>query len=337
LLKKLALSLVSLCLALLGAELLVRALGAAPEVGLIRRGRFQLSRNPKIGYEPVPALHYAGESLSFYDYQGASNSLGYRDTEHTVVKPSGVYRILVLGDSVAAGLRVERFEDTFPALLQDLLRQGGVRAEVLNFGVSGYNTQQEVETLRDKGLRYQPDLVLLAYVLNDRQQMDGGILATLLESERQSGGLSSARVSPWLAKSALYRFAALRALQLPAGLAAAAGDTVEASFGELAKLADREGFAVQVAVFPRFVRYFSRYDEHRPEHVWVEGLSRRHRFRHLDLLNAYRVCRAGRKAPPISFDSFHPTAYGHRCAAAAMAEAILKDLRRSGSGSAGEA
>src|SRR6185369_10906142 len=106
-------------------------------------GRFQLSRNPKIGYEPVPGLHYAGEDLSFYDYQGSSNSLGYRDREHTVAKPPGAYRILVLGDSVAAGLRIERSEDTFPFLLQDLLRAQGVNAEVMSFAVSGYNTQQE--------------------------------------------------------------------------------------------------------------------------------------------------------------------------------------------------
>src|SRR5262245_12294845 len=97
--RKLTLSLVSLLVALLAAELLVRIAGVAPEVGAVRKGRFQLSRNPKIGYEPVPALHYEGEDLAFYDYQGASNRLGYRDREHAEEKPPGVFRIVVLGDS----------------------------------------------------------------------------------------------------------------------------------------------------------------------------------------------------------------------------------------------
>jgi lysophospholipase L1-like esterase len=324
-LKKLALSAASLLLALLGAELLVRALGAAPELGVIRKGRFQLSRNPKIGYEPVPGLHYEGEGLSFYDYQGSSNSLGYRDREHAVARLPGVYRILVLGDSVAAGLRIERSEDTFPFLLQDLLRAQGVNAEVMSFAVSGYNTQQEVETLKDKGLRYRPDLVVLAYVLNDREQMDGGILAALLDSERRSGGVSSSRVHPVLAQSALYRFLALRVLHRrparPAG-GSGAGDPVAESFGELSDLARAGRFQVLVAVFPRFVRWFSLYDAYQPEHDQVAALARRHGFHHLDLLNDYRICKAASQGEPLAFDNFHPTAYGHRCAAMALARTI---------------
>lgn len=327
-LKKLALSLVSLLVALVGAELLLRVTGAAPEVSVISKGRFQLSANSKIGYEPVPSIHYEGTDLSFYDYQGSSNSLGYRDTEHAIAKPPGTYRILVLGDSVAAGLRIDRTEDTFPAVLQALLRAQGVNAEVLNFGVSGYNTQQEVETLRDKGLRYQPDLVLLAYVLNDREQMDGGILATLLESERRAGRVSSARVSPLLAKSALYRFFALRVLRRPVpAVSPGTGDTVAASFAELAGLARQAKLTVLVAVFPRFVRFFSLYGEYGRQHGWVEGLSRAHRFHHLDLLNDYRLCRSAGAGEPIAFDSFHPTISGHRCAAAAMARTILQLLQ----------
>ena len=326
--KKLALSLVSLLVGLLGAELLLRVTGAAPEVSIIRKGRFQLSANPKIGYEPVPSVHYEGADLSFYDYQGASNSLGYRDTEHAVAKPPGTYRILVLGDSVTAGLRIDRTEDTFPAVLQTLLRAQGVNAEVLSFGVSGYNTQQEVETLRDKGLRYRPDLVLLAYVLNDREQMDGGIMTALREAERRAGGLASHRVNPLLVKSALYRFLALRGLRRPGhAMPAGAGDTVAASFSELAGLAEQNGFEVLVAVFPRFLRFFSLYGEYRPQHDWVEGLARRNRFHHLDLLNDYRLCRSADTGEPIAFDSFHPTVYGHHCAAAAMARTILQELR----------
>ena len=58
--------------------------------------------------------------------------------------------------------------------------------EVLNFGVSGYNTQQEVETLREKGLRYSPDLVVLAVCVNDALSHAGGILMFLGQEQAKS-------------------------------------------------------------------------------------------------------------------------------------------------------
>jgi lysophospholipase L1-like esterase len=331
LLKKLTLSLMSLLVALLGAELLIRMIGAAPEVSVISKGRFQLSPNPKIGFEPVPGLHYEGENLSFYDYQGASNSQGYRDAEHAPAKPSGVYRIVVLGDSIGAGLKVQRFEDTFPPILQGLLRQAGINAEVINLSVSGYNTQQEVETLKDKGLQYRPDLVLVAYSLTDRERVDGDILKTLLEAERQKGG-STARANPLLIHSALYRFFHYRVLAprrastgddpaVQKNLDLVSTDTVAEYFGVLSRLSQENHFQVMIAVFPRLVTNFNRY-RFMDQHLYVAGLSGRYGFHNLDLLETMARCREA-SAEPIGADNWHPSAAGHRCAAEAMAKTIL--------------
>jgi len=327
-LRKLSLSCASLLIALLAAELLIRIAGAAPEVSVIRKGRFQLSRNPKIGFEPVPGLRYEGEDLSFYDYQGASNRLGYRDRDHEIAKPDGVWRIVVLGDSIGAGLRVERFEDTFPALLERLLRERGRDAEVINLSVSGYNTLQEVETLKERGLRYRPDLVLLAYSLNDRERVDGAILESLLEQRRAETTVDPARAAPVLVQSALWRFLRYRAFpprrrldeELRQYRELLSGDTVEPSFAELAELSRRADVPVLVAIFPRFPRWYSSYG-YFEEHSAIAELSRRHGFRSLDLFGAFRACKAESKEP-LGFDSFHPTAAGHACAARALAEEI---------------
>jgi lysophospholipase L1-like esterase len=356
--KKLALMLAGMLVALVAAELLVRAAGAAPKVYAIRKGRFQLSKNPKIGYEPVP-LVYTGRELGFYDYLGASNSLGFRDREHAVAKPAGVYRIVVLGDSIAAGLHVERNEDVFPPILEGLLVQDGLRAEVINLAVSGYNTQQEVEMLREAGLQYHPDLVVVAYTMSSREHLDGDILKTLLEAEQRQGGVSSARVSSWLVKSALYRFVRFRALAAkrpraataaPAPAAATAAtaaapdaagagtvgtaasptqhyldlvsaDTVAPYFGVLRDLARRHHFQVLIAVFPRFVRTFSSYNFGR-QHQFVGDLAKANGFALVDLLVPFSDCRRA-SAEPISSDNFHPSPYGHRCAAAAIARAVM--------------
>jgi len=334
-LRKLLLSLGSLLVALAGAEVAVRALGLAPGVAVIQKGRFRLAHNPKIGYEPVPNLDYAGGSLWFWDYVGASNGEGFRDREHAVAKPPGAFRIVVLGDSIAAGLTVERFEDIFPPRLERLLQQRGLPAEVISLAVSGYNTQQEVETFKERGLRFRPDLVLVAYSLNDRERMDGDIMATLLAAERSRGGVSAARAHPLLVKSALYR-AVRYGLPAPPGDAAeraaqrsleqVSQDTVAESFAELARLSREHGFAVLVAVFPRLVRRFASY-RFWDQHESVAALSRRHGFHHLDLLAPLAACRAT-SSTPIGADSFHPSAYGHSCAARSMADLITSLPRR---------
>jgi hypothetical protein len=323
-LRKLLLSLASLLLAALAAEGLVRLLGAAPEVAAIRRGRFQLSPNPRLGYVPAP-LVYHGDERAFLDYEGASNSLGYRDVEHALVKPPGTYRVVVLGDSIAAGLKVGRFADTFPAQLERLLRERGLRAEVISLAVSGYNTLQEVETLRVRGLAYRPDVVLLAYSLTDRERFDGNILATLMA--QQSGQRAPIRGHPALLRSALYRLLRYRlAAPVPDSELRSryaqllAGDTVAPSLAELAALSREHRFAVLMAVFPRAARYkVLRSDEQRD---WAMGRCRENGFRCLDLRAAFDACRRARRQP-LGLDGYHPSVFGHRCAAGAMADEVL--------------
>lgn len=330
--KKLALSLAALVLSLAVAELFVRVSGAAPKVYPIQRGRFRLSSNPKLGYEPAP-VSYQGSEKAFYDYLGASNHLGFRDVEHALDKPPGTYRIVVLGDSIAAGLHVERFEDTFPPILQELLRAQGLPAEVISLAVSGYNTQQEVEMLKARGLAYDPDLVLLAYSLSAREHVDGDILKTLIEDARKKGGIPHARANPWLVESALYRLVRYRVLaprEPVAGdpqkyLDMVSGDTVAEYFGVLRDLAKAHGFDVLVAVFPRFAHNFHAYP-FAAKHELARQLAAGNGFHYLDLIDPLNACR-DRSPEPIEVDPFHPSAYGHRCAAEALSHAILTEIR----------
>lgn len=96
------------------------------------------------------------------------NARGLRDRDFEVPKSEQVYRIVVLGDSFTWGVGLE-IEETFPKLLErDLARCTlGDRIEVINAAHPGHNTVEESLRLHDLGLLYQPDLVLLAYNLND--------------------------------------------------------------------------------------------------------------------------------------------------------------------------
>jgi len=96
------------------------------------------------------------------------NSQGLRDREHEINKPSNTFRIAVLGDSYSEALQLP-MEKAFWSVLERKLQNqcpalGGKRVEVINFGVSGYGTAQELQTLRHKVWHYDPDFILLAFL-----------------------------------------------------------------------------------------------------------------------------------------------------------------------------
>jgi hypothetical protein len=101
----------------------------------------------------------------------AINQDGRRDKDFARTRPAGVLRIAVLGDSYTEALEVP-LEQTFPAVLEASLNRSAAtrrrRVEVLNFGIRGYGTAQELLTLRCCVWDYSPDVVLVAfYAEND--------------------------------------------------------------------------------------------------------------------------------------------------------------------------
>jgi lysophospholipase L1-like esterase len=126
--------------------------------------------DPARGWSLIPGA--AGRWTKEGDAAVRISSAGLRDREHTVEKPAGVYRIAILGDSCTEALQVpvgatfwsllERQLPACPALARRAGRRAG-QIEVLNFGVSGYGTAQELLTLRGEVWKYRPDLVLLAF------------------------------------------------------------------------------------------------------------------------------------------------------------------------------
>ncbi len=74
-----------------------------------------------------------------------------------LAKPAGVYRIMVVGDSVPRGSSLEQ---AYPWKLADALRTRGIPAECINLGVAGFGARRSQLILRHC-LRYHPDLVIL--------------------------------------------------------------------------------------------------------------------------------------------------------------------------------
>jgi hypothetical protein len=142
-------------------EILLRVAGyAAPQW-------YQL--DPQLGWRLHPHRH------GWFIAEGAgvpvhTTPAGFRDREHTLDKPDGIYRIAVLGDEYSEAMSVRLTETWWwqlPARLQECGFQPDKLTEVLNFGVGGYGTAQEYVLLETAAVRYQPDLVLLQFSPND--------------------------------------------------------------------------------------------------------------------------------------------------------------------------
>src|SRR5215510_933774 len=97
------------------------------------------------------------------------NSFGMRDEEFDIDAIRDLYKIAVIGDSHAYSTNVKNMAETFPSQLEKYLNRNiGQRiVKILNFGVPGYNTAQELEVLKTKALMFEPRMVILQYWIND--------------------------------------------------------------------------------------------------------------------------------------------------------------------------
>ncbi|MDQ3819704.1 MAG: SGNH/GDSL hydrolase family protein [Acidobacteriota bacterium] len=118
------------------------------------------------GYAPIPDVEgwFWIETKNYVKI----NSEGFRDREHTKEKPADTVRIAVLGDSFAEARQVP-IDQTFWAVMEQKLQGcapfAGKKVEVLNFGVGGYGTVEELLTLRQRVWDYSPDIVLLTVTI----------------------------------------------------------------------------------------------------------------------------------------------------------------------------
>jgi hypothetical protein len=103
---------------------------------------------------------------AFDGRQLSSNSRGVRGhEEYAYEKPADGKRIVVLGDSFTFGEDVADLE-TYAAQLHAIRSD----VEVMNLGVHGYGHDQMLLYLKEEGVRYHPDVVVLGFVSWDMER-----------------------------------------------------------------------------------------------------------------------------------------------------------------------
>jgi lysophospholipase L1-like esterase len=344
-LSRVALAATSALLALGGAELVVRVLDLGPRIEVVFRDTVRVSDNPRLDYELLPGGRDGEQRIS---------SAGLRDAETPFEKPPGTFRIVAIGDSItygSGGPRALGWVEQLETLLGRLTRPGAPRFEVLNLGVPGYNVGQIAERLRSLGLRFEPDLVLYAYALNDPQSesIERDALREL-KAETEAGRTRGAGpLGRWLSRSRLWLWARHEAGEHlvsrrrpermpddPAYQAAARGDRaayfrtlhrepgparrLEEGLTLLAGMARERAIPLRVALFPLFSNAGDE-DPIRDVHALVAAAAQRHGLGVIDLAPVYARVRyeLGR---PLHLDFLHPNPLGHRVAA----HALLDDL-----------
>ena len=119
-----------------------------------------------------------------------TNAQGFRDTQDWLhERTPGVRRVMCLGDSHTQGFEV-RQDHTFSAISARRLSRLGQPTEVLNCGISGFGTAEELAFFENEGVNYAPDVVVLAWFANDPDDnVKSGLFAVrdgrLVETSRE--------------------------------------------------------------------------------------------------------------------------------------------------------
>lgn len=120
--------------------------------------------------ERDPALVWrlrSGLSTEFEGHHVRTNEHHVRGPSFAVPKPAGRLRVVAMGASPTFGWGVAE-QYAYPVVMQRKLRLlAGLDVEVINGGTPGYTTWQGLRWLRSRVLAWSPDVVTVAYDLND--------------------------------------------------------------------------------------------------------------------------------------------------------------------------
>lgn len=186
---------ISVVATLLLAELALAVFYPAP---------YAMERNMYFEPDPYMGVRIKANSKGSYynDITANSNSHGHRDKDVSLLKPEGVYRVLIIGDSFSVGANVEEWE-AYPGVLEEMLTQQlATEIEVINAGVGGYSPWQYAQYLEHYGLEFEPDLVVVGFfvgndVIVDRfslEQTQSAVMGRRVRRESSTGPLIKAKV-----------------------------------------------------------------------------------------------------------------------------------------------
>jgi lysophospholipase L1-like esterase len=295
--------------------------------------------DPIVGYKNKP--NYVGYAEGFIRIE--TNSLGYRGKEVTLQKPPRTFRILGLGDSVMWGAGVQDSE-TYLRLLERELNQSfsattHLRFEIVNTGVIGYSTHQELLTLQRDGIRLSPDVVVVGFELNDSYPTEDPFYNVGTFHQPSKDNVRRRAYSPTPpVRLYFYRFLRSQARSLRSELSSNKQATpvhkqeewlpgsfedrnwpvMQCHFRTMKRLSDEQGFHLLILLFPTADQLDSS-AEHPVPQARVAKFLASEAIDHLDLLDVFP-----NKGREVFWDYMHLTPTGHRLVARAILHYLIE-------------
>lgn len=164
----------------------------------------------KLAHDVLPySMKPNSEAISIHGNTIKINSHGLRDYEYSYEKAEGVFRILVLGDSIEFAYGV-KMEDGYTKALErrlNALKNKKYKAiEIINTGHPVFNTLDRYNYLRLYGLKYAPDMLIVS--LNSSDFAVGVSKRVIIDGIDSAPGSFLLNFPPWvkglLRKSHLY-------------------------------------------------------------------------------------------------------------------------------------
>ncbi|MCX5713910.1 MAG: SGNH/GDSL hydrolase family protein [Candidatus Omnitrophica bacterium] len=179
------------------------------KVDSVKADFMALQPSKLLGYEHVPNLDCPAAKIK-------TNSYGLIGKEYGFHKDKETFRILVLGDSIAAqGFSCDFLEDYLNKSSNVLSQSRYKNFQIWNAGVTSYDVRRYAIYLENSGINYKPDIVLIFFCLNDFDLDINTYYKTKDGADRYYFPVSEVskmyNVSPLLMKySHLYRFITLK-------------------------------------------------------------------------------------------------------------------------------
>ncbi|MDP2914507.1 MAG: SGNH/GDSL hydrolase family protein [Candidatus Aminicenantes bacterium] len=160
----------SVAVALAGVDLL---LGLVDPFRFTPKNEFPFQKPALYRLSKVKELGYELRAETKVDVAGIEyriNRLGFRDIEHRFLKTDK--RVAIVGDSITFGWDLP-LEDTYAYQTREKLRSEGRKVEIMAMGITGYNLMQEYHLIKERALRFAPDLIVVQICLNDFEKTLG--------------------------------------------------------------------------------------------------------------------------------------------------------------------
>ena len=350
-----------ICISLLAFEIYLRYTSTyavkqeptGPVTGILEGRPISLFKETPNGRRWVPNSHaiVRNHVISKRDIKMDINSQGFRDHEVPDFKLNNEIRILALGDSITGGDYLQA-DEVYVERLEYYLNQsapGGMSVEVINAGVSDVGLKEEVQILQEDGLATRPDIVMIAFYLNDSRPPWGfeGEMGTQGFLRRHS--LVAQHIYKWLVfrkwlkesgrsrfadwakaqttldwkndRNAFLKLVSLADLDWGAAWEDASWVSLDPEFIRLKELSERYSFKTVFVAFPTSFQVYANFIEDKPQQKLKE-ITRKYGFFYFDLLPVLRE----HKNEDLFFDACHPRVPTNDLIGKALAEYLEKNV-----------